>query len=217
MEPYNMQVIPMALPYPPLCMEDRKKILPERNVCSIMPAEILLDALFTGNGKQRINILGDPIDEYVSVSHELLFAPKWAKTPEPPDYGDILPEVRKLLRAGQFAEAAAMVDKEQRRQGFDSMLSESADGHIMPPSSLRTHPAYRLKLHQKMGDNPTNYLRFTDLMSGESVVRWETKQGEWSRKALVSFKDDAVIMEINPPKPGLLNLEIELILPGEEE
>lgn len=217
MEAYNMQVISKPMPYPPMDIEKRQEILPKRNVCSLYPAEIFLDALFTGNGRQQINILGDPFNEYISVSHELLYAPRWALAPNPPDYNAIMPEARRLLREGKFGEAADLVDKEQRRQGFDKMLTTLTDDTVMPPGSLRKHYAYRMQIRQNMDGSPEHYLRYTDLMSGECTVRWDMAQGLWSRKSLVSFAEDVVVQEFTAPKSGILNMELTVIPPGSED
>ena len=224
-EPYNMQVVPKALPYPFMDIEGRKKILPERNVCSIAPAEISLNAFNTGNGRIQISLLGDPYKESFSVSDQLLQIPWSGKSLLPPDYSAIMPEIRRLLREGKFDSVPALVDKEQRRQGdYQLRIATNAEslgldskGETMPgPQAGATgqHSAYQMRLKQDFDGSPTNYLRYLDMMSGEFTVRWNTEQGEWSRKALVSYSDNLVLMEFNAPKQGLLNLDMTVTPPA---
>ena len=74
---------PVAHPvlWEPMGLEQRRKLLPPRNVCSLYPAKRVDDALTTGNGRQRIRVMGEPYEERLAFTHELLFEPKWAKTP----------------------------------------------------------------------------------------------------------------------------------------
>ena len=225
-EPYNMQVVPKVLPYPFMDIEGRKKILPERNVCSIFPAETSLDAFYTGNGRTRITLLGNPYSESFSVSDQLLQMPWDGKANLPPDFSAIMPEIKRLLREGKFAEVPPLVDNAQRSQGIDYGLRKATNaeslgagsrGEIMPgpqAGSTGAHAAYQLRFQQDFAGSPTNYLRYLDMMTGEFTVRWDTEQGAWSRKALVSYSDNLVLMEFNAPGQGLLNLDITVAPPA---
>ena len=86
--------VPHTPKYQPMSLEKRRTQLPHRSVCSLCPARRVDDALTTGNGRQRISVMGDPYEEELSFTHELIFEPKWAKTPEPPDFTGIMPQLR---------------------------------------------------------------------------------------------------------------------------
>jgi hypothetical protein len=62
--------------------------------------------------------MGDPYDEHIRYRHELLYEPIYDKPWLPPDYTDILPEMRRLMREGKYQEAIDLADAQQRLQGF---------------------------------------------------------------------------------------------------
>lgn len=66
------------------------------------------EALVTGNGRQGALCYGDAGDLNVSLSHERLFLPKTEPLP-PPETARILPDLRSLLYAGHYREAAEKV------------------------------------------------------------------------------------------------------------
>ena len=72
-----------TIPYIPV--EKRAAILPKHNICSIAPAEESSDYFITGNGSLRIHASGQPYNDVMSYTQELLFEPQWAETPLPPD------------------------------------------------------------------------------------------------------------------------------------
>ena len=109
--------IEYKIPYIPV--EKRAAILPEHNICSIAPAEEPSDYFITGNGSLRIQASGQPYHDVMSYTQELLFEPKWAETPLPPDMRPYLPRIRQLLLEGKPDEANALVDEAQKKAGFD--------------------------------------------------------------------------------------------------
>ena len=139
--------VPYPSKYDSMPLEKRRAILPERNVCSLAPSQDYADSISTGNGFQRVDILGDPYKDELAFSHEALYTPRWAKTPEPPDLTGVMPTVRKLLRESKFDEAAELVEKTQIEAGFGPDLSKRNDA-IMPPSSLRLNRAFWLDVRQ---------------------------------------------------------------------
>ena len=88
-----------TIPYIPV--EKRSAILPKHNICSIAPAEDPSDDFITGNGSLRIQASGRPYNEVMSYTQELLFEPKWADTPLPPDMRPYLSRIRQLLLEGR--------------------------------------------------------------------------------------------------------------------
>src|SRR5665647_49704 len=106
-----MKPVPLAVQYVPMSLEKRDSILPIRSVNSLYPAKYDTDVFVTGNGVQRIDLLGDPYHDRLLFQHEMVCAPKWRQAQEPPDIAYALPEVRKLLRQGDFVKAAEVMDK----------------------------------------------------------------------------------------------------------
>ena len=132
----NEKLVPPSFAYKPLSLEKRKALLPLHNVCSLYPADSGRDVFMTGNGIGRVDMTGDPYDEAMSFTHEWLYEPKWAKTPEPPDLTGVMPEVRRLLREGQFIKAAELVEQKQLEAGFGDSMRHVATidcGNITDP------------------------------------------------------------------------------------
>ena len=113
----------LEYPIPYIPVEGRATILPKHNICSIAPAAESSDDFITGNGTLRLQTSGQPYNEVMSYTHELLFEPKWAQTPMPPDMRPYLPRIRQLLLEGKADEANALVDEAQIKAGFDKVMN----------------------------------------------------------------------------------------------
>ncbi|MBO7622593.1 MAG: hypothetical protein J6S64_00995, partial [Bacteroidales bacterium] len=119
----------LAIPYIPV--EKRSGILPKHNICSIAPAEESADYFFTGSGVLRLQASGQPYNEVMNYTHELLYQPQWAETPLPPDLSVYMPRIRQLLLEGKANEANALVDEAQKKAGFEKYMN--FDNRILYP------------------------------------------------------------------------------------
>jgi len=212
MPDYHVELVPYQPKYEPMPLEKRKAILPERSVCSLMPSEDYADCISTGNGFQRVDILGDPYNDELAFMQELLYAPRWAKAPEPPDLTGIMPEVPRLLLEGKFKEAGELVYQKQLDEGFGPMMG-NWNGNIVPPSSLRLHVAFWLSVKQPEAGKTKNYLRWLDMMTGKVTLQWENDKGEFKRELFAAYKGDVVVQRFTAPK-GELNADITFLLPN---
>ncbi len=203
----------MILKYEAMPLEERRKILPERSVCSLYPSDGYADCLSTGNGFQRIDVIGDPYSEQLAFSHELLYEPIRAKAPEPPDLAGVMPQVRKLLLEGKLAEAGELVHQAQLDAGFGPILNKWNE-NIVPPDSLRLHRAFWLDVEQPASKNTRKYLRWLDMLNGKITVQWENDIGFFRRELFACYKDDVVIQRYCAPR-GALDVKIRIRLPME--
>ena len=214
----NEKIVPKPYPYEAMPLEKRRQILPVHNVCSLWPADTAREDFVTGNGIQRLEMMGDPYDDKLIFNHEMLYEPKWAKTPEPPDLTGVMPEVRRLLREGQFEAAADLVEQEQIKAGFGDQMRHVATiecGDIVdPPRSLSIHPAYRLEIKQPKAEKTWDYLRWLDMYSGVVTTQWVTAEGAFSRQLFASFEDDVNVLVFKAPK-GKLNVTVDFLPPVE--
>ncbi|MFQ9847720.1 MAG: hypothetical protein ACLRXC_12965, partial [[Clostridium] leptum] len=97
MSNYGIQTKPCELKYAPMDIEKRRKLLPKKSVSSLYPAKADIDVVVTGNGKQRIDVIGDPYHERIIFKRERIMDMRWKDTPEPPDVAYAIPECRRLL------------------------------------------------------------------------------------------------------------------------
>ena len=213
MSQFSPRIVPHSFKYDAMPLEKRRKILPERSVCSLYPSPDYADCLSTGNGFQRVDVLGDPYNDELAFSQEALYEPLWAKTPEPPDLTGVMPEVRRLLREGKLAEAGELVHKAQLDAGFGTLLNKW-NNNIVPPNMLRLNRAFWLGIKQPEKGRTKNYLRWLDMLTGKLTVQWENDKGSFARELFAAYKGDVVVQRLSAPKGGL-DVDITIKLPDE--
>jgi alpha-L-fucosidase 2 len=209
-----LKPVPFETKFVPMSLEKRSGILPARNVNSLYPAKYDTDVMVTGNGVQRIDILGDPYNDRLLFLHERVCAPRWEQAPEPPDISYIIPKVRELLRRGEFQKAAEIMDEASKKAGYDKWITDSGYGVDWPLMPLRTHGAMQMLLDFGEGGQSEDYLRYLDMSSGEIIVRCNDKNGGILRRAFVSFSRDAVIQHFSRLNGDKFNVNIRFVEPG---
>ena len=88
--------------YPPMPLEKRRALLPKRSVSSLYPAKADIDVMVTGNGRQRIDVIGEPYQERIIFKRERIMDMRWKNTPEPPDIAWALLALRRVLAFVRF-------------------------------------------------------------------------------------------------------------------
>ena len=214
MNTYGMKTVDFGLKYHPMDIEKRRSLLPYKNVCSLYPAKADEDVLVTANGRQRLDIIGDPYHERVIYRRERIMDMRWKDTPEPPDVAYAIPEARKFLRRGKFEEAAKVMDKAPTDAGYDKGLDSRPFGVEFPRLHPRLHSVIELLTEIEEGENPHNYLRYLDMMTGEAVVRCEDDKGGILRRSFVSFDKEAAVQEIRRQNGDPFDVSMRFVAPG---
>ena len=91
----------------PLAERVRRKMIPQQGFCSIAPADLVSEALTSGNGAMNIEVLGDPYSEQILFHHESLLMP-WERPLEAPKVAEIFPQIRQLVLDGKHGEALTL-------------------------------------------------------------------------------------------------------------
>ena len=198
-------------PYQSMTIHERKRVLPKRNVCSLYPAEKWDDALETGNGRQRLTLLGDPYNETMAFTQEALYEPAWKNTPEPPDFTEVLPTIRKLLKENKFAEAAELA--ESTRLSDENYAPWSKEENIYPIRPLSHHHAFHLNISQPGQGDTRNYLRWLDMMTGCVTVQWENDLGTFKRESIVSYQNDTNVIRFTSDSVFGVDVELNVLSP----
>jgi alpha-L-fucosidase 2 len=193
--PADQRVAPM-----PLAERSRRGAVPSRGMCSTIPATAADNGLISGNGKMWIEMYGDPFAEQLVFNQENLIQPYKGKPLEAPNIADVLPEVRRLILAGEY------------KQALDLSLSRAAAEPTKPgTANLSPHPAFDMRIDTPGRHAVQDYLRTTDFESGEVKVMWRDQEGQWERRAFVSRPDNVVVQSLTAPTTGLgLNAELRL-------
>jgi len=134
------------------------------------PARDWREASPLGNGRLGALVHGRASDERVALNHEALF--NWAIHGELPDLAPLLPEVRRLLAEGRFAEAERLYP--------DALKAAGGLGR-----SGKFFPAFDLRIRCGTDGAFRDYSRELDLENGVSTVRWTDDGGTWSRLTFV--------------------------------
>lgn len=214
MNTYVMKTVDFGLKYHPMDIEKRRSLLPYKNVCSLYPAKADEDVLVTANGRQRLDIIGDPYHERVIYRRERIMDMRWKDTPEPPDVAYAIPEARKFLRRGKFEEAAKVMDKATKDAGYDKWIDSRPFGVEFPRLHPRLHSVIELLTEIEEGENPHNYLRYLDMMTGEAVVRCADDKGGILRRSFVSFDKEAAVQEIRRQNGDPFDVSMRFVAPG---
>lgn len=214
MSKYGIQTQAWDFKYPPMPLEKRRALLPKRSVSSLYPAKADIDVMVTGNGKQRIDVIGEPYQERIIFKRERIMDMRWKNTPEPPDIAYAIPECRRLLLQGKFAEAAKMMDQATRDAGYDKWLDKRPFGVEFPRLHPRLHSAMELLLECSEGRECRDYLRYLDMLSGEITVRCQDDRGGLIRRSVASFPRDVVAQEIKRQDGTSFDLSMRFVAPG---
>ena len=201
----------LEYPIPYIPVEKRAAILPKHNICSIAPAGEPSDYFITGNGFLRIQASGQPYNEVMTYTQELLYEPQWAETPLPPDMRPYLPRIRQLLLEGKPDEANALVDEAQKKAGFEKYMN--FDNKILyPVGGPRRHTAFTLTFRRPEQPDTRDYLRFLDMQNGMITSMWTDARGSFRNESFCAYDGDVTVNRFTAPK-GQLDLDVEMQLP----
>jgi alpha-L-fucosidase 2 len=178
----------------PLVERVRRKIVPRRGICSIVPAGDAL--LISGNGAMTIETACDPYSEQIVFRHESLFTPH--KRPfEAPNIAGIFSRVRQMLLDGKYHEAAQL--------GYDEWHKSPIAGR-----GFSAGAAFSMRLEYPKTAAAKDYLRTVDFESTELKVRWTDERGEWVRRTFASRPDNVVVQWLTAPQGQPLNVRITM-------
>lgn len=214
MSAYGIKTVAYPMKYKPMPLEKRRQLLPVKSVSSLYPAKADIDVMVTANGKQRIDVIGDPYHERIIYKRERIMDMRWKDTPEPPDVAYAIPECRRLLLQGRFEEAAKLMDKATKDAGYDKWIDKRPFGVEFPRLHPRLHSVMELLLDFDEGQDTHDYLRYLDMMSGEVTVRCEDNKGGLIRRSFVSFAKDVSVHEIKRLNNEKFNVNLRFVAPG---
>jgi hypothetical protein len=146
-----------------------------------------------------VEVYGDPFAERIVFHQEDLLQP-WKSEPlEAPQIASVLPEVRRLILAGEYKKAN------------DLALAKGSEGPWKPfMDTLHPHPAFHMEINTEGQHAVRDYLRSTDFESGEVKVSWADDAGRWERRTFVSRPDNVVVQRLTAPNGSGINAKVQL-------
>jgi alpha-L-fucosidase 2 len=161
------------------------------------PAEEWVQALPLGNGRIGAMVFGGVALERLALNEDTFFA-GGPYNPINPEAKAALPEVRRLIFAGRYAEAQAY-----------------ANAHVMarPLKQMSYQPIGDLLLSMFGLENVSDYVRELDLEEAIARTWFTSEQTRYVREVFASAPDQLIVMRIAADRPGRIHAALSLTTP----
>ncbi len=167
---------------------------PEPMIWYRQPAERWEHALPVGNGRLGAMVFGHPAREHIQLNEETL----WSGGPYNPvvrGAAAALPEIRRLLFAGDAAAAHDLFGRTMMGRPYEQMKYQSlGDLWLFSPGH----------------DSVTNYRRELDLDRGVVRVSYTVGSVRYLREIFSSAVDQVIVVRVSADRPGMITLQAEL-------
>jgi alpha-L-fucosidase 2 len=159
------------------------------------PATEWVEALPVGNGRLGAMVFGAVSDERIQFNEETLW------NGEPHDYShpgasDVLPELRRLLLAGDQATADSLASAE-----FMSIPLAQKAYQAFGDLNVR---------HVGLDGAATAYRRDLDLDRAVATTRFEVDGTTYTREVFASHPAQAIVVRVTADRPGQVNVAVSL-------
>ncbi len=154
------------------------------------PATRFDEALPIGNGRLGAMVYGGILEERLSLNEDTF----WAGSPYHPvnpDAAAALPEVRRLIAAGEYEKAQKLVN--------DKVMAR-------PLKQMMYLPIGNLKLTITGTGDASVYQRDLDLDSAIARVTYVRDGVQYHRESFASAVDDVIVLRLSADKPGRISL-----------
>ncbi|MGJ4728927.1 glycoside hydrolase family 95 protein, partial [Luteimonas sp. SDU101] len=158
------------------------------------PATQWVEALPLGNGRLGAMVWGGGKHERIQLNEDTLYA-GGPYDPTPPGAIAALPEVRRLLFAGRYAEAEALANAEMMGQPIKQMPYQPLGDLVLDFFEIAETNGYRREL---------------DLDTAVASSTFEARGLQHRREVFVSPVDQCVAVRLSGDKPGRISLRIGL-------
>jgi len=155
------------------------------------PAAKWLEALPVGNGRLGGMIYGGVPDERIQLNEDTL----WSGAPtnwDNPQAREVLPEIRRLIFAGKYAEAHQLGKK------------------MMGPYTQSYLPMGNLYVRFDHGEAYEGYRRELSLDTAIATVSYSSKGVRYTREIFASHPDQVIVIHLTASRPGSLNFSAGL-------
>ncbi|MBV9788093.1 MAG: glycoside hydrolase family 95 protein [Chloroflexi bacterium] len=158
------------------------------------PAREWVEALPIGNGRLGAMVFGGVATERLQLNEDTL----WSGGPREwnnPQAREVLPEVRRLIAAGEFAAADALC---RQMQG---------------PYNQSYQPLGDLKLHFTIAEPPGHYRRSLNLHTAIATTQYRCGDVTFTREVFASAPDRVIVLRLSADQPGQISVTATLDTP----
>jgi alpha-L-fucosidase 2 len=154
-------------------------------------------ALPVGNGRLGAMVFGGVVNERLQLNEDTLWAGR-PYDPVNPEAKDALPEVRRLLAAGLYREAAALTGQKVMAKPLAQMPYQVlGDLWLTFPTATTVE----------------NYRRDLDVATATTHVSYTTAGVTFTREVFASAPDDVIVVRLTANRPGQISFESRLVTP----
>lgn len=165
-----------------------------------------------GNGRIGAMVFGGVGEERIGLNESSVWSGS-CENADRPNAHEVLPEIRRLLLAGDNVEAEALVNR-----NFTCLGPGSASGYgaNMPYGCYQLLGNLRLKFTGATG-GVEHYLRALDLATAVAEVNYQQAGVSFSRQHFVSAPDEVFVSRLTADKPGQVSFAATLDRPERSE
>lgn len=171
------------------------------------PAREWVEALPIGNSSLGCMVFGGVREERIQLNEKSM----WSGRPQDADNPEAkaaLPEIRKLLFEGKYADAERLASEKLICKGPGSSWGKAADDLFGCYQTLGD-----LKLTFDHGDKCTDYVRDLDLGDAVASVSYQLDGVHFRREVFASFPAQVIVIRITADKPGKISFSARLSRP----
>jgi alpha-L-fucosidase 2 len=154
-------------------------------------------ALPVGNGRLGAMVFGGVVHERLQLNEDTLWAGR-PYNPVNPEAKEALPEVRRLLAAGQYTEASQLVSQKVMAKPLAQMPYQTIGD---------------LALTFPEASSVENYRRDLDLATATARVSYTTGGVTFSREVFASAPDQVIVVRLTATRPGQISVDARMQTP----
>jgi alpha-L-fucosidase 2 len=154
-------------------------------------------ALPVGNGRLGAMVFGGVVHERLQLNEDTLWAGR-PYDPVNPHAKDALPEVRRLLAAGQYADAAKLVSQKVMARPLAQMPYQTLGDLTLTFPEATAVEGYRRDL---------------DVASAVAHVTYTTGGVAFTRDVFASAPDDVIVVRLTASRPGRISFQARVQTP----
>ena len=161
------------------------------------PAEEWVQALAVGNGRLGAMVFGGIALERLQLNEDSFFS-GGPYNPVNPDAKDALPEVRKLIFEGKYAEAQAL-----------------ANARVMskPLKQMSYQPIGDLLINQYGLENVVDYVRELDLETAVTRTMFTSERTQYVREVFASVPEQLIVLRLSAQRSRRIHVSFSLTSP----